>query len=87
MSYALFSNAVRVSKAFRSKAEVWQYAAERGLVTQVGSSEEDPPRRILDVRCAIRECAPDGAELPVGYDIAGAVARRSVNPPSATAAS
>jgi hypothetical protein len=57
MPYALFSHAEQVSRAFASKAEVWRHAAESGLVVEVTSGEEDPPRRILDMDYAIRECA------------------------------
>lgn len=59
MPYALFSNSVKVSKAFPSKSDVWRHAAESGLVMEVGSGEEDPPRRILDMGYAIHECTAD----------------------------
>jgi hypothetical protein len=59
MSYALFSNATKVSQSFQTKSEVWQYADENGLIVEVGSLEEDPPRRILDMGYVIRECAAD----------------------------
>jgi hypothetical protein len=63
MPYALFSNAAKVSKPFRTKSEVWQYAERSGLVVEVASFEEDPPRRILDMGYVIRECGPDPQEI------------------------
>lgn len=62
MPYALFSNSVKVSKAFPNKSDVWQHAAESGLVMEVGLGEEDPPRRILDMGYAIHECPADKSE-------------------------
>lgn len=62
MPYALFSHAEQVSQAFASKAEVWRHAAESGLVIEVSSGEEDPPRRILDMDYSIRECAQIASE-------------------------
>ena len=62
MPYALFSHAEQVSRAYASKAEVWQHAAESGLVVEVTSGEEDSLRRILDMDYAIRECAASPSE-------------------------
>lgn len=62
MPYALFSNDVKVSQAFSTKSDVWQYAARSGLVLEVSSGEEDPPRRILNMGYAIHSCAPDTPE-------------------------
>lgn len=62
MPYALFSNSIKVSKAFPSKSDVWQHAAESGLVMEVGLGEEDPPRRLLDMGYAIHACAADPIE-------------------------
>jgi hypothetical protein len=59
MPYALFSDTVKVSQAFRTKAEVWKHAADSGLVIEVSSSEEDPPRRILAMGYTIDASAPD----------------------------
>jgi hypothetical protein len=92
MPYALFSNAVKVSKAFPTKSEVWQHAADSGLVIEVGSREEDPPRRILDMGYAIHECAPDQTDTSKApgmseHEIAQLIAACCVNPPSAAAAS
>eukprot|EP01035_Chromulina_nebulosa_P042861 gene42861-58040_t len=47
MPYALFARTVQVSQAFPTKSEVWKHAAEKALVIEVTSSEEDPPRRLL----------------------------------------
>lgn len=92
MPYALFSNSVKVSKAFPNKSDVWRYAAESGLVKEVGSGEEDPPRRILDIGYAIHECAADAAEKSEAkgmseHDINQMIAACQVNRPSAAAAS
>lgn len=92
MPYALFANATKVSKAFASKSDVWRHAEESGLVTEVGLGEEDPPRRILDMDYAIRQCAPDPSEKTSEHgmsehDIAQMIAACRVSPPSATAAS
>jgi hypothetical protein len=46
--YALFSNNDMISKSFSTKAEVWDFALKRGLVTGFPSNDEDPPRQILD---------------------------------------
>ncbi|MBC7579620.1 MAG: hypothetical protein H7312_20015 [Tardiphaga sp.] len=91
MPYALFSNAVQVSNAFATKSEVWQHAAARGLVIEVGSGEEDPPRRILDMGYSIHACADlapitDSAEHGES-DIARLIAAGAFNLPSAAAAS
>jgi hypothetical protein len=92
MSYALFSNDVKVSKAFPTKSEVWQHASDSGLVIEVGSREEDPPRRILDMGYAIHDCGPDKSETSQApgmseREISQLIAACSVNPRSAAAAS
>ncbi len=92
MPYALFSQAEQVSKAFASKSEVWKHAAESGLVVEVGSGEEDPPRRTLDMDYAIRECATDEAKPSDAaglseHDIAELIAACGSSRPSAAAAS
>jgi hypothetical protein len=92
MPYALFSNSIKVSKAFPTKSEVWQHAADSGLVVEVGSREEDPPRRILDMGYAIHECATDQAEVSHAagmseHEISQLIAGCAVNPRSAAAAS
>lgn len=92
MPYALFSNAVKVSKSFPTKSDVWRHAAESGLVIEVGSGEEDPPRRILDMGYAIHECdadAPDASRATgmSEHDINQMIAACQVNRPSAAAAS
>ncbi len=93
MPYALFSDAEQVSQPFASKAEVWHHAATSGLVVELGSHEEDPPRRILDMGYAIRECAPKrpetGAKTPGMSELAIAelIATCRSNQPSEAAAS
>lgn len=84
MPYALFSNSVKVSKAFPSKSDVWQHAVESGLVMEVGSGEEDPPRRLLDTGYAIRECIAGGTSE---HDISQMFADCQLNQRSAAAAS
>jgi hypothetical protein len=91
MPDALFSHADQVSNAFASKAEVWDHAAASGLVIELGSSEEDPPRRVLDMGYIIRECAadktaPSPAPSMSEHDVAKLIAGCSVSPPSAAAA-
>lgn len=92
MSYALFSNDAQVSQAFPTKSEVWQHAAESGLVVEVGSREEDPPRQILDMDYAIHECSADQrieASMPglSEHDIAQLIAACTANRRSAAVAS
>jgi hypothetical protein len=92
MAYALFSNVAQVSKPYRTKSEVWRYAEQRGLIVEVGSFEEDPPRRILDMDFAIRECAADVPALTPGvtgpaHQIAQMVAAARINPLIEAAAS
>lgn len=92
MPYALFSSSAKVSKAFPNKSDVWQHAAESGLVQEVGLGEEDPPRRILDMGYDIHECAPDPVETSHAdgmseHDISQMIAACTASRPSATAAS
>lgn len=88
MPYALFSNAVQVSHAFRTKAEVWKHAADSGLVIEVSSSEEDPPRRILAKGYTIDVSAPDlAATAPPSDRGLSIIAACQLNPPSAAVAS
>jgi len=88
MSYALFSDTVQVSQAFRTKAEVWKHAAARGLVIEGSSSEEDPPRRILDMGYTIDASAPDIAEAAAHSDRGlSIIAGCEFNPRSAAVAS
>jgi hypothetical protein len=94
MPYALFSNAVQISKPFATKADVWSYAQANGLVVEVRSYEEDPPRRILDMGCTIREVVQgatdlvgDGLDAARAGNLAQLMAKRAINPRSATAVS
>ena len=97
MPYALFANSTKVSKAFSSKSDVWRHAEESGLVNEIGLGEEDPPRRVLDMDYAIKECTPDPAEPNPKHhvsrqdlsehDIAQMIAACQVNQPSAAGAS
>ena len=92
MPYALFSNSVKVSKAFPSKSDVWRHAVESGLVMEVGLGEEDPPRRLLDIGYAIHACAADPVEKSAvtgmsEHDISQMIAACQLNQRSAAAAS
>ncbi|MGM4892391.1 hypothetical protein [Tardiphaga sp. 839_C3_N1_4] len=94
MPYALFSNSVKVSKAFPSKSDVWRHAVESGLVMEVGLGEEDPPRRLLDIGYAIHACAADPVEKSDAdatgmseHDISQMIAACQLNQRSAAAAS
>ncbi len=94
MPYALFSNDAKVSKSFRTKSEVWQHAERSGLIAEVGSFEEDPPRRILDMGYVIRECRQDPQDISAASGQIAAepgtapiIAAARVSPPSAAAAS
>jgi hypothetical protein len=88
MPYALFSNAVQVSQAFRTKAEVWKHAADSGLVIEVSSSEEDPPRRTLAMGYTIDASAPDIADAAARSDRGlSIIAGGPFNPRSAAVAS
>ena len=92
MSYALFANDIKVSRAFPSKSEVWQHATDSGLVMELSSREEDPPRRVLDMGYAIHECPSDQAETSTApgmseYEISQLIAACTASPRSATAAS
>ena len=54
MPYALFRNDCEISGPFIEKSEAWADAMQRGLVKVIPSLDEDPPRRILDLKYAIR---------------------------------
>ncbi|CAN5225092.1 hypothetical protein BH11PSE4_BH11PSE4_19790 [soil metagenome] len=88
MPYALYSHAEQVSAAFASKAEVWAHAAASGLVIELGSSEEDPPRRVLHVEYFIQECALDSGRRHEGAIKTSTmpIAGSTVSPQSAAAA-
>ena len=90
MPYALFSHAAQVSQAFPTKSEVWEHAAESGLVIEVKADEEDPPRRTLDMDFEIRECASQPLEHGAGtgmseHDIAKMIAAAASRPLEAAA--
>jgi hypothetical protein len=57
MPYALYVNDQMISGPFSEKSEAWADATKRGLVTVIPSLDEDPPRRILDLRYSIRSAA------------------------------
>ena len=63
MPYALFCEDAKISKAYKTEADVWKHAAENGLVVDVTSDDENPtPRRVLDNGYEIRPCAEDAPE-------------------------
>jgi hypothetical protein len=89
MPYALFSDAAKASPSFPTKSEVWRHAEQTGLVIEVRSREEDPPRRILDMGYEIRECEPEQRDMAVSGARPPNLPTRSparVNPRSAAAA-
>jgi hypothetical protein len=61
MPYALFSNDEQISRAFRTRDEVWQHADEAGLVIDVNTDDGAPPRRELDQDYTIRACSSEAA--------------------------
>ena len=64
MSYALFVADDLIAGPFTTKAECWEEATARGLITLIASFDEDPPRRVLNLRYAIRPVS--SAHNPVG---------------------
>jgi len=62
MPYALFTNGEQISKAYRSREEVWKKAEEAGLVVDLPSEEEKKkPKQVLDEGYHIQPCQPDQA--------------------------
>ena len=65
MPYALFSNDVKLSKAYPTEAEVWKLARQSGLVVDVASDQDSAaPRPVLDNDYEIRPCRPEPQEDP-----------------------
>jgi hypothetical protein len=65
MPYALFSNDVKLSKAYPTEADVWKLARQSGLVVDVTSDEDKTaPRPVLDNDYEIRPCRPEPQEDP-----------------------
>jgi hypothetical protein len=65
MPYALFSNVARLSKAYRTEADVWKVARTSGLVVDVATEEEKAnPHPVLDNHYEIRPCDPEPNEDP-----------------------
>jgi hypothetical protein len=65
MPYALFSNDVKLSKAYPTEADVWKLARQSGLVVDVTSDEDKAaPRPVLDNDYEIRQCRPEPQEDP-----------------------
>jgi hypothetical protein len=65
MSYALFCNDARLSKAYPTEAEVWKRARQSGLVVDGGSEPEKVATQpVLDNDYEIRPCPPDPQEDP-----------------------
>jgi len=63
MPYALFSNVARLSKAYRTEADVWKVARTSGLVVDVATEEEKAnPHPVLDNHYEIRSCDPEPNE-------------------------
>ncbi|EFI51850.1 hypothetical protein [Afipia sp. 1NLS2] len=60
MPYALFTNGEQISKAYRSREEVWKKAEEAGLVVDLPTDEEKKaPKQVLDEGYHIQSCQPD----------------------------
>lgn len=60
MPYALFTNGEQISKAYRSREEVWKKAEEAGLVVDLPADEEkNKPKQVLDEGYHIQSCQPD----------------------------
>ena len=65
MPFALFSNDAQISKAYPTEADVWKFAANSGLVVDVGPDEgKAGPRRILDNDYEIKPCPASPGEDP-----------------------
>ena len=65
MPYALFCNDAKLSKAYRTEADVWKEAQKSGLVVDVTSDGDKPaPRPLLENDYEIRSCPPDPDEDP-----------------------
>ena len=65
MPYALFSNDVKLSKAYPTEADVWKLARQSGLVVDVTSDEDKAaPRPVLGNDYEIRPCRPEPQEDP-----------------------
>ena len=66
MSYALFCNDAKLSKAYPTEADVWKEATRSGLVVDAGSEQEiRAPRPVLDNDYEIRPCHVEPDEDPV----------------------
>jgi hypothetical protein len=66
MSYALFCNDAKLSKAYPTEADVWKLARKSGLVIDVATDEHKPtPHPVLDNDYEIRPCQPEPHEDPV----------------------
>lgn len=60
MPYALFTNGEQISKAYRSREEVWKQAEEAGLVVDLPADDEKTkPKQVLDEGYHIEACQPD----------------------------
>jgi len=70
MPYALFTNGEQISKAYRSREEVWKKAQEAGLVVDLPADEEkNRPKQVLDEGYRIQVCPPDQTDdLPTAED-------------------
>jgi len=62
MPYALFTNDEQISKAYRTKQEIWKKADEAGLVVEeVSADPKETPTKVLDENYEIRPCPPDAS--------------------------
>jgi hypothetical protein len=66
MPFALYRENVRISQPFATENDVWAYAKENGLCTEVIENEDMPPRRVLNPNCEIHVWGEDGEHLNAG---------------------
>ncbi|MBY0380693.1 MAG: hypothetical protein K2W78_02070 [Xanthobacteraceae bacterium] len=60
MPYALFVNDEQISKAYRTRQEVWKKADDAGLVVEsIPEETNSTPARVLDEDYEIKPCPPD----------------------------
>ena len=65
MPYALFCNDARLSNAYPTEADVWEFARRSGLVVEaVWEKGRLAPHLVLDNDYEIRPCRPDPEENP-----------------------
>jgi len=62
MPYALFTNDEQISKAYRTRQDVWRKAEDAGLVVDSVPEDRDAtPSKVLDEDYEIKPCPADAA--------------------------